>query len=561
MEAKRILVIDDEVLICRALADFLATLGYVTTIAHDGQQGLEHIRHERFDAILVDLRMPKMDGITLVGVLKDEQPELPVVVISASGVLSDAIEALRQGAWDYITKPIRDIDEVGLVIERVLEKAQLRAERDRYQRELEALNRSLEAEVSRQVQDLRAQNRELAALNRVSYAISDPLDLDTMLHRAVSAAMAAVEADGGVVWLLNPAIERLVVAAVRGLPKSYRASAPAIPLGQGVVGQVAQSGHPRAGYDVDSDPLITSLSADNAVGAYVCVPLRAGDVIVGTLLMLWQDRQDLARGIELLATIGNQIGVAVARAQYAADLERANVELRRLDKLREQFVQNVAHELRTPLAIVHEYIEMLGNNGVDVDEKHKALDVTARRVRSLVDLVESITTLQDIDREPLHIQKINLAELTKTALRMCWQRAMGEGIALRNLSAPDLPAIQGDFARLSQALYQLLDNACKFSSAGSTVTIAAQAAQDTVSISISDEGIGISAEEQARIFDVFYQIDGGTSRRYSGTGLGLAIVKETVKAHGGCVTVKSKVGQGSVFTIRLPCHPIRNSLA
>ena len=117
----------------------------------------------------------------------------------------------------------------------------------RRQREIEQLNRSLEAEVVRQTQDLRAQNRRLAALNRISYAISDPLDLDTMLNRAIDAAVAAIEADGGTVRLLNSATGQLVIAAARGLPESYLSSAQAIPLGEGVIGQVAQRGQPRPG--------------------------------------------------------------------------------------------------------------------------------------------------------------------------------------------------------------------------------------------------------------------------------------------------------------------------
>ncbi|MFC1975366.1 response regulator [Chloroflexota bacterium] len=333
---ERILVIDDEALVRRALADYLTECGYETVTAADGADGLAKARAEQFHTVLVDLRMPHIDGLSVISALKNEHPELPVVMVSGTGVLSDAIEAIRQGAWDYVTKPIQDMDEIAVVIEQVLEKAKLRDERDRYQHELEQLNRSLEAEVARQVQDLQAQNRELAALNRVSYAISAPLDLDTMLNRAIDAAIAAIEADGGVVRLLNSSTNQLYIAAARGLPESYLTTAQTISLGEGIIGQVAQTGHPQTGLDFSNDPWIKSLQ-DDGFHSYLCVPLRAGEetdkkhLIVGTLGIVTQAERDFdPHEVELLAAIGNQIGVAVARAQYAADLKQANIQLEQL---------------------------------------------------------------------------------------------------------------------------------------------------------------------------------------------------------------------------------------
>ncbi len=571
MNGKRILLIDDDALIRRALADYLREYGYEAETAADGIEGLNLIRAQRFDVVLVDLRMPHLDGLEVISILQAERPELPVIVISGTGVLSDAIEAMRRGAWDYVGKPIQDMEETLFVVERVLERARLVAERDRYRRELERLNRSLEAEVARQTEDLFVQNRELAALNRVSYAISDPLDLDTMLHRATDAAVVAIEADGGLVRLLNPATNQLVVAASRGFPDAYLQSAPAIPLGEGVVGQVAKAGHPRAGHDFEADPWLAPLSQTGGFRSYLCVPLRAGDQILGTLgVAKRSDHAFEARDVELLAAIGNQIGVAVARAQYAIDLERANVELekanadlRRLDTLREQFIQNVAHELRTPLALVRGYVDMLVEGDLEPEEQKVALDVTARRVQALVNLVESISTLQDLDSHPLRLERVVPAELVETSCQMTAQLAARVNIQVCNRCPRDLPPFVGDFTRLAQALHQMLDNACKFSPEGSRVTVDAWAEpdRDRVHFSVTDQGIGVPSEEHKRIFERFYQIDGSTTRRYGGTGLGLALVKEIVEAHGGSVGVESQglSGEGSTFLISLPTQQERAS--
>jgi signal transduction histidine kinase len=461
--------------------------------------------------------------------------------------------------------------EISVVVERVLERARLISDRDRYQREIERLNLSLEAEVASQTQDLWIQNRELRALNKVSYAISSPLDLGAMLDRALAAAIDAIEADAGVVRLLNPKTKELVVAVGRGFWESCSISAEPIPLGEGSIGQVAETGHPHISKDLTSDPWLDSLISENApqdkaegIRSYLCVPLRSGKETVGTMGVVTLAKHDFGtREIELMTTIGNQIGVAVVRAHYAADLQEANVQLeqantnlRQLDTLREQFIQNVTHELRTPLALVHGYVEMLAQGGLSPVEQRQSIDVALQRVRELVDLVDSITILQDLDSKPLSIDQISPNELIQMALQMTAQRASATGVQVRSLCPPELPPILGDFTRLVQALHQLLDNACKFSPQEGLVTLSAELVSDSLTISIADQGIGVPPAEHQRIFERFYQVDGSISRRYGGTGLGLAIVHDVIQAHGGNIWVESEgiPGEGSVFMITLPIY-------
>ncbi len=556
MSEKQVLLIDPDPTVRRSLTAQLTELEYTITTALDGTEGLAKAREGQFHIVFVDLDAPQIDGLSLITALADERPMLPIVGVTSSAVSGEAIAALRHGAWDFIAKPVQDVGEVLIVVDRVLTEAGLKAERDRSRRQLEELNRLLEAEEFRQNQDLQAHSRELAALNRVSYAISDLLDLDTMLHRAIDAAMAAIEADGGIVRLLNPATQQLVIAVTRGLSESYRTAAQAIPYGQGIVGKVAQSGHPEIGRDWASDPWLSPLVETEGARSHLCVPLRTGQRIVGTLEMAtFTDRDFPSREIELVTAIGNQIGLAVARAQYAAELERANADLRRLDTLREQFIQNVAHELRTPLALAHGYIEMLAQGDLSPDEQQMALNVASRRIKALVDLVHSITTLQDLDSEPLRMEKVKPTELVNTVIRMAAQRALKAKVRLEDNCPKDLSSFAGDFTRLAQALHQLVDNACKFSPEGSTVTIAARVTPNSVIISVKDQGIGIPPEQLGYIYERFYQVNGTSRRRFGGTGLGLAIANEICKAHGGTLEVKSAENQGSVFTMNLPRVP------
>lgn len=490
--------------------------------------GLERLGKETFDVLLLDLGLPDSQGLDTFTQTQTQAPDVPIVVLSGLDSEALALEAVREGAQDYLVKGRVD----GNVLSRALRYA---IERKRVE------------------EALRQRNRELRALNRVSSAISESLDLDTVLHRAIDAAIVAIEADGGLIRLLNPKTQKLVVAVAHGLSQSCQSSIRTLPCGPGIASQVAQSGHPYIERDLTSDARLVVLSENEGLHSYLCVPLRTGRRVVGTLEMLTRAARDFSlREIELVASIGSQIGLAVARAQYSAELERANADLRRLDTLREQFIQNVAHELRTPLAMVHGYIEILSQDDLNPAEQKMALDVAARRVKALVDLVHSVTTLQDLGTQALQMERVYPNELVTTAIRMVAQHASSAKVIVEDASDQNLPSFPGDFTRLAQALHQLLDNACKFSPEGSVVTVMTQMTQDTVLVSVEDQGIGVAAEQEEYIFDRFYQADGSRNRRYGGVGLGLAIAKEICEAHGGGLTVKNGKNRGSVFTIHLP---------
>lgn len=570
---KRILVADDEPLIRKALADYLTSCGHEVVPAVDGAEALRLALAEPFDLVLLDLRMPRMHGLEVIASLSTERPRLPVVVVSGAMVLDDAVEALRRGAWDYVSKPIYDLNEIGVVLDRVWDRAHLVAERDHYQHELERVNRSLQAEVARQTENLRAQNAYLKAMNRVAQAISQALELDTMLARVVEAVIDAVSVEAAFVLLLNPATDCLYLAALQGLSQGALPFPQPLALGEGVLGAAAQEGRVRTG--TAEANVSTSEVVPQGFASYAFIPLRSmaglrgqeseqrsGQSILGILGVYGRRHAGLdLRALRLLNTVGNQLGIAITRAHYAADLTRANVELemanadlRRLDALREQFIQNVAHELRTPLALVHGYVDLLAEGGLSKAEQARALEVAKARVSALVELVASITTLQDLSTEPLAVTEISMSQLLETACKLAMQRAMAAQVSVEWQDGGEIPRFAGDFSRLVQALYQLLDNSCKFSAAGTTVTVTPGLSVDRnfVTIEVRDQGYGIPPHEHERIFERFYQIDGSATRRYGGTGLGLALVKEIAEVHGGWVSVDSEVGVGSAFTIALP---------
>ncbi|MCK4305937.1 MAG: PAS domain-containing protein [Candidatus Eisenbacteria sp.] len=230
--------------------------------------------------------------------------------------------------------------------------------------------------------------------------------------------------------------------------------------------------------------------------------------------------------------------------------------LRRLESMRRDFVANVSHELKTPITSIKGAIETLQDGAVaDPEDATRFLDILARQADRLNAIIEDLLSLSRIERDTEQLA-VALAEnriepVLAGALQMCESKANERGIAMELSCDPALQA-RINAALLENAVVNLIDNAIKYSEAGQPVRIEAQAQADEIVISVRDQGRGIAAEHQGRIFERFYRVDKARSRSEGGTGLGLAIVKHIAKAQGGSVTLESAPGRGSTFRIHLP---------
>ncbi len=240
-------------------------------------------------------------------------------------------------------------------------------------------------------------------------------------------------------------------------------------------------------------------------------------------------------------------------------------ELRRLEKIRKDFVANVSHELRTPLTSIKGYVEALLDGAKDDPEAStKFLDIILSQSDRLNLIIEDLLQLSKIEsgqvqfrREPLLID--GLIDRTMAMIRPLAEKKSQRLVAH---VSPGIPPITGDEERLAQVFSNLLDNAVKYTPEGGTITVAAQQApagaghdgrgSDLVEISVADSGIGIPEPDRPRVFERFYRVDKARSRELGGTGLGLAIVKHIVEGHGGQVWVEANRPTGSRFVVRLP---------
>lgn len=232
-------------------------------------------------------------------------------------------------------------------------------------------------------------------------------------------------------------------------------------------------------------------------------------------------------------------------------------ELRRLQRVRSDFVDNVSHELRTPVTNVRLLVETLD---VELDAQQAdpvvraRIEAIDRETQHLAELVNDLLDLSRLEQgaSPLRMQDLDPDAVVGSALERIRVFAERQGVAVKSDVPHDLPRIRGDPERLSQLLLNLLHNAVKFSPPGSSVTVTGRAQGAEVVLSVVDEGPGIARGELQRVFERFYKADRARARSAGGTGLGLAIARHIAEAHGGRVWAESEEGSGSTFSVALP---------
>jgi len=249
------------------------------------------------------------------------------------------------------------------------------------------------------------------------------------------------------------------------------------------------------------------------------------------------------------------LGDNSAPAEGAVVLFHDVTQLRQTEEIRRDFVANVSHELRTPLSIFRGYLETL------LDDPHqppgellRILEVMERHSDRLYALVEDVLSLARLEspEAELDLSEISLAEFLQEILRD-WEKRLEAKQLKSHLDVPlDLPKLEADESRLQEIIYNLLDNAVKYSQSAGVITLRAAVESDRVRISVSDEGIGIPEKDLPRIFERFYRADKARSRELGGTGLGLSIVKHIAQLHGGTAEAQSEPGKGTTISVVLP---------
>ncbi len=225
-------------------------------------------------------------------------------------------------------------------------------------------------------------------------------------------------------------------------------------------------------------------------------------------------------------------------------------EIKKLERVKKDFVVNVSHELRTPLTAIKGFVETLEDEVTEVGKRY--LDITRRNTDRLINIVSDLLLLSELEeKEELQVEQIDLKTVAQNVLHMFDHRLREKGLTLSFEAAEGLSEVKGDPFKLEQMFVNLMDNALKYTEKGG-ITIALRPENGTVSVQIRDTGIGIPKQDLPRIFERFYVVDKSRSRRIGGTGLGLSIVKHIVLLHNGTIDVQSSQGVGTTVTVTLP---------
>ena len=242
--------------------------------------------------------------------------------------------------------------------------------------------------------------------------------------------------------------------------------------------------------------------------------------------------------------------------KYAEELARSNEKLKSLDKMKDEFLSNVSHELKTPLISIQGFTEVMQDElyGPLNDKQKKAMDAVLRNSERLGRLINSILylTLQKSGRDTYTTHPVNITEIIGNAIIDISPQANSKDLTIENNTQSDLPLIKGDMDKLTQVFINLIENAIKFTPNGGKITMAAFEDGENIHNTVTDTGIGVSADVISNLFERFYQVDASTTRHYGGTGIGLYISKLIVEVHKGKIWAESEEGAGTTFHVVLP---------
>ncbi|HEX2916443.1 MAG TPA: ATP-binding protein [Chloroflexia bacterium] len=432
----------------------------------------------------------------------------------------------------------------------------------------EAYMNARDAIIRHREEMLRFHNYQLVKLNDLAARMGESLMMPEVMNSAAEALCEMAELSAGAVAiktddphkgpLINPDYGHngCTPAIVEWLNSEFFQE-----LSEGIVA----STRPLIVTNVLEDSRFSN-AVSFGVSSLLCVPLKTADKVIGVLYGIDYISRDFSpHEINLILTFANQAALAIENAQLYTQSQRAYEELQELDKLKDDFVSIASHEIRTPLALIKGYSSTLLRQELRLaPEKQQkfigGIDDAANRLASLIDNLLSVSRIES-GRFKINPQAVNVREAIKNSVNGFQGQLGGLELAL-DLPDDDLRA-RCNREQFEQVVTNLISNAIKYSPNGGTITVSAhrlygkeneqgEREPDKLDIRVSDQGSGIPAEHLSRIFEKFYRVETGLTRKTQGTGLGLYICKSIITSYGGEIWAESVPNEGTTFIIQLP---------
>lgn len=415
-------------------------------------------------------------------------------------------------------------------------------------------NARLFAETNRLLKETQQQTAELITVNKVSRAIVSELDLNALIELIGNQIKEVFEADIVYVALYDAASNEIQMPYMYGQPMRR------IQFGEGFTSRIIESGLPLL-INKDMDAWGSELNTER-IGvrslSYLGVPITIGAEVVGVISAQSTQMEEhfSETDLHLLTTIAAHVGIALENARLFESTQNAQAAAEAASKAKSIFLANMSHDLRTPLSSIMGFTRLVRRDAAQLlpQKQIDNLDKVLISSEHLLSLINNILDIAKIEagRMDTHWQQVQLAALIAVCITEV-QPLLQPGVVVKKDIPEDFPSIYTDETKLHQIMGNLLSNAAKFTEAGH-IEVQAQHAENTITITVTDTGIGIPEEYLNKIFEEFRQVDSHIRNHFGGSGLGLPISRSLAELMGGTLTAVSQKDHGSTFTLTLPLH-------
>lgn len=523
MESISVLVVDDEPGIAALCKRVISRAGYDVTALTDPRAAIEHIQQQRVDLLVVDIRMPEVDGFDVISRAQMVQPDVAVLVMTGFGTVETAIRALRQGVDGLLLKPFEKHDELLSAVRQVLTDNQRKRDTARMQalRPLFNVTETLFSETDR-----------TKLLDLIVNAIRDHLHCSNVAYYQVDNGTASIVAQRGRVLQVNDSeVAAQLVSRVDsdGNPIVINATGPG---------------------EADAQLLLATLG----LGSAILIPIARSNL--HSVLFAARDASGAPfRGadLEMFFVLGRQAVVAMENARLYEDLrnyvrrvEESQQALLRVEKMAAagRLTASIAHEVNNPLQSVQNCLHLAGHEDLAPEKRKEYFELAKKELDRLM---KTMQRMLDFYRPgSARVEQVDLLELLNHVLSLASQQLGQKKIDVRTDLPNSLPMIYAVSGQIQQIFFNLILNSLDAMPDGGELTITARPVETGVEMIFQDNGPGIPQEKRENIFEPFFSTKDG------GTGLGLTVSYNIVTAHGGTLDLMEGPGPGARFRLFLP---------